>query len=63
MSLSGPSVEKKSKTSGGTRFKSGWTLPENITSSAKSNKFAYCKLCLRGHVKTIFGKINVIVTG
>ena len=28
----GPSVEKKRKTSGGTRFKFSWTLPENITS-------------------------------
>ena len=40
-SLPGPSVEKKRRTSGGTR----WTLPDKITSSAKSNKFAYCKLC------------------
>ena len=34
-SLPGPSVEKKRKTSGCTTLKFSWTLPENITSSAK----------------------------
>ena len=33
-SLPGPSVEKKRMTSGGTRFKFSWTLPENITTTS-----------------------------
>ena len=56
-SLPGPSVEKKRKTSGDTRFKFSWNLPENIMSSAKSNKFAYCKLCL-SHFSITHGGIN-----
>ena len=58
-SLLGPSVQKKRMTSGGTIFKFSWTLPENITSSAKSNKFAYCKLCL-SHFNITHGGINHI---
>ena len=40
--LPGPSVETKRNTSGGTRFKCSWTLPENITTSEKSNNFVNC---------------------
>ena len=57
-SLPRPSVQKKRMT-GGTIFKFSWTLPENITSSAKSNKFAYCKLCL-SHFNITRGGINHI---
>ena len=58
-SLPGPSMEKKRKTSGSTIFRFSWTLPENITSSAKSNKFVYCKLCLN-HFSITHGGINDI---
>ena len=44
-SLPGQCGEKR-KANGGTKFTFSWNLPENITSSAKSNKFGYCKLYL-----------------
>ena len=54
-SLPGPSVEKKRKSSGGTRFKFNWTLP--VQKSIKL--IAYCKLCL-SHFNISRGGINHI---